>query len=500
MKYFLVVIFTFSFVIYSQESKSVHQRDKYKFGSIEYLSELQSYNKEDIIPLIKSKSTLSRTIFGFLPYWEYQTSKNYLHYDLLTHIVVFDFEADSLGNLSNPLRWPWTEVINAAHSNNVKIIMCVTCFDRDRIRSIISNLKIKTIFFENVLKIVRDFNLDGVNIDFESLYSADEGTPINNFMKDLSEFMHSNINNTEISIDVPPINWSSHWNLSDLSNSCDYIFIMGYDYNGDWSETTGPSSPLTGDVYNLSYSLTNTKIGFGEIVDSHPEKLILGIPYFGNEWIARSGNAGDSVISFLGSNRYRDNVTNVIPFGRLWNSSYQVPWFRWQTNETWHQVWYDDEESIGLKYDLAVSKNLKGTGIWALGYDGSRQELWNVIKQKFTEIVSVNQEFQTNTFILYQNYPNPFNVSTKIKYSVPSLRTSLMKFVQLKIYDILGNEIAALVNENKPAGTYEVEFSTGSFENGLELPSGIYIYRLEIFSDILQNNSFVETRKMILLK
>jgi spore germination protein YaaH len=496
----VIIIITFSLAVFSQEQKSVHQRDKLVFGNKKKLSEIAENSEQEIIPLLKSNTSLSKTIFGFLPYWEYPTAKNNIQYNLLTHIAIFDFSADSPGSLSFPLRWPWTDVINKAHSNNVKVIMCVTCFDKDKIRSIISNVINKVNFFENVLKIIKDFQLDGVNIDFEGLYSTDEGTPINNFMNDLSEYVHSHLPDTEISIDVPAVNWSSHWNLFGLANSCDYIFIMGYDYYGDWSETTGPSSPLIGDTYNLSYSLTNTKIGFGEIVNSAPEKLILGIPYYGNEWTAKSGIAGDSVISFLGSNRYRDNITNAISFGRLWHSNYQVPWFRWQSNGAWHQVWYDDEESIGLKYDLAVSKDLKGIGMWALGYDGSRQELWNVIRQKFSETVSVENQIHPQSFILYQNYPNPFNSTTKIKYTIPFMETSLMKFVQIKVYNILGNEITSIVNEEVPPGTYEVEFSTESMGNSPSLPSGVYFYRIMIQTDKLIAGSFVETRRMILLK
>ena len=87
-----------------------------------------------------------------------------------------------------------------------------------------------------------------------------------------------------------------------------------------------------------------------------------------------------------------------------------------------------------------------------------------------------------NQFELSQNFPNPFNPVTTIKYQVPEL-----SFVTLKIYDVLGSEIITLVNEEKPIGSYEIEFdATG-------LSSGIYFYKL-------QAGSFVETKKMILLK
>ncbi|MFZ0453574.1 MAG: T9SS type A sorting domain-containing protein [Ignavibacteriaceae bacterium] len=93
-------------------------------------------------------------------------------------------------------------------------------------------------------------------------------------------------------------------------------------------------------------------------------------------------------------------------------------------------------------------------------------------------------------FALYQNYPNPFNPSTKIQYSVPGTAAGVM--VTLKIYNVLGNEVATLVNEEKPAGNYEIEFSANNI-NGAELSSGVYFYRLTA-------GSFMKTRKMILLK
>jgi len=92
-----------------------------------------------------------------------------------------------------------------------------------------------------------------------------------------------------------------------------------------------------------------------------------------------------------------------------------------------------------------------------------------------------------NTFFLYQNYPNPFNPSTKIKYSIPTVGAQHAVSVQIKVFDILGNEIETLVNEEKPAGTYELTWYAE------QLPSGVYFYQLRA-------GSFVETKKMVLMK
>ena len=96
-----------------------------------------------------------------------------------------------------------------------------------------------------------------------------------------------------------------------------------------------------------------------------------------------------------------------------------------------------------------------------------------------------------SVYLLSQNYPNPFNPITKIKYEIPG-QSALggrndNPFVTLKVYDILGREVATLVNEEKPAGTYEVEF------DGTSLPSGVYFYQLKA-------GNYSETKKMVLLK
>jgi len=93
-----------------------------------------------------------------------------------------------------------------------------------------------------------------------------------------------------------------------------------------------------------------------------------------------------------------------------------------------------------------------------------------------------NSDIKPTNFSLSQNYPNPFNPVTSIKYSVSS-----MENVTLKVYDILGNEVVTLVNENKSAGNYDVEFDAS------KLSSGVYFYRLKA-------GSFIQTKKMVLLK
>jgi hypothetical protein len=113
-----------------------------------------------------------------------------------------------------------------------------------------------------------------------------------------------------------------------------------------------------------------------------------------------------------------------------------------------------------------------------------------VMKQEVLDIITTNVEEESSLvkeFSLEQNYPNPFNPSTKIRYSIPINVKGQTSNVILKVYDVLGNEVAILVDEYKPAGSYEVEFSADG------LTSGIYFYKLT-------SGNFSQTKKMLLMK
>jgi len=131
---------------------------------------------------------------------------------------------------------------------------------------------------------------------------------------------------------------------------------------------------------------------------------------------------------------------------------------------------------------LAFYKN----EIWIAGYDG-------VILSTDPVITSIKRDRENylNNFALSQNYPNPFNPTTTIMYAIPASVNGHSSLVQLKIYNILGEEVTTLVNEKQAPGRYTVKF------NANNLASGVYIYRLKINNVF---NTITQTKKMALLK
>ncbi len=187
----LIIYILLYAVVSAQEPISIHQLEYQAHRHLAKQPSFYDLSGADIIPLDEARTTtLSADVFGYLPDWEYSGARQYLQYDLLSHLAAFDFTVSAEGAISYPGYWPWTDVINEAHKNGVKVIMTAVNFDKDQIRNLLTNTAAKTNFFTNTRDILNTYNLDGVNIDFEGLYTDDRGSLLNGFMQDLTTYIH----------------------------------------------------------------------------------------------------------------------------------------------------------------------------------------------------------------------------------------------------------------------------------------------------------------------
>lgn len=219
----------------------------------------------------------------------------------------------------------------------------------------------------------------------------------------------------------------------------------------------------------------------------------------GNDWqnYSRSSFYYDSLTTYLEliigqlwtGNQFQDYLKLSIRNDELGNQTQQL-------EEIWNgNAWVNDAKRdytyIWNYFESGYSELWNGTNwipgdspIFVNNPDGFKIAI--IIHSINIYYIIVNVE-STNSnipseFSLFQNYPNPFNPTTSLQYAIGS-----RQFVTLRVYDLLGREVATLVNEEKPAGEYEVVF------NGANLPSGIYFYQLKA-------DEFTQTKKMILLK
>jgi hypothetical protein len=205
------------------------------------------------------------------------------------------------------------------------------------------------------------------------------------------------------------------------------------------------AGPITIDALDISYLPSTDVYQVKPHIKNEGQTLTLE-----NLFISMSSD--DSTIISISGNLF---VSSIVPGEIIIHPGY-------------YSVKVDSNFSGEFRFDFEIRN-----GGWLFWRDSYPDSLVTFAENEITLPVS---------YSLYQNYPNPFNPSTTIKYQIPKL-----SFVTIKVYDVLGNEITTLTNEEKLAGSYSVKF------NSIGLASGIYFYRI-------QADAFVENKKMILMK
>lgn len=358
------------------EPQGIHQIEhdyfKQKFTSVE-----KAPVYEKAIPLQERSSIPTREVFGYHPYWMNSAYPNY-NYSQLSTIAYFGVDLSSSGYITDYHSWPVTTLINLAHTNGVKVVLVAINFDTESLETLLSSSTNRTRAINNLLQAAKNANADGVNIDFESFPSSQKYN-LNTFMSALADSFHKHIPNSSVSIALPAVNWSNKFDYLTLANVCDALFIMGYNYYWTGSSNAGPVAPLTGwGTYNITWTVND----YLTRTQGQNDKIILGLPYYGVKWPTYTDYRGSATLGSGSSVRYSTAEGEAANYGKRWDAESQTPWYAYETS-SWYQAWYDDSLSLSKKYQLAINNDLQGVGMWALGYDGSRPELWGALKDLF---------------------------------------------------------------------------------------------------------------------
>ena len=477
---FIAVIILQTF-IYSQGYSGIHQMQS-EYYKKHYDESSRQQESGSIQPNQPRERTPSHEVFGYHPYWMGTSWQNY-NFDLISTLAFFSAEANATGGLDNLHEWPSTGLINEAHAHGTNVVLCVTLFSNSNLVTLLSNLQYRQNLIDNLLYQVQLGNADGVNVDFES-FPASQKENMVIFITDLTETFHSEIPGSQVTLAMPAVDWSDGWNYNALASISDGLFIMGYAYHWSGSSTSGPNSPLTGSGYTLTWTVND----YLNKTNNQADKLILGVPYYGFEWPTETNQAGSQTTGSGSAKFYAEMEGRALSYGKLWHESSQTPWYRYE-NPNWIQGWYDDSLSLSLKYDFAMDQNLKGVGMWALGYDGSNSELWNLLYAKFTQLQSETDGHSIVPASLQINriYPNPFNASVTVEFSLPTNRQD----ASIILTDLLGRVIqktSIVQNNQQTTWTW-----TGIDKNGIVSPTGLYFV-------IINNGEQTQSRKITLLK
>ncbi len=158
---------------------------------------------------------------------------------------------------------------------------------------------------------------------------------------------------------------------------------MGYDFYGKYSPVAGPVSLLFSGK-DWSENNINSTINYYLEIGVPPSSLILGLPYYGNEWETETGEIPSKSKKFVQARTYsfmRDSYSDT--YVKKYDSTSHSYYYIYSKNDKWYQCWTDDVKSLSMKYDYVLGKNIGGVGIWALGYDNGYTDLWELLKRKF---------------------------------------------------------------------------------------------------------------------
>jgi spore germination protein YaaH/flagellar hook assembly protein FlgD len=351
---------------------------------------------------------LKREVFGFLPYWELTDSSTRLDWEKLSTIAYFGVGAAGDGTLqkanddgSTTVGWSgWTSsrttaVINAAHANGARVVLTVQSFGWSssgvtRQKALLGSSAHRLTLARQIAAAVRDRGADGVNLDFEPIVStyADEFTAL---VRSVRAELNRISRGYQLTFDAT--GWIGNYpiEVATASGAADAVVIMGYDYKNGSSNPVGSVAPLGGAGYDIGDTI---KAYVSRVPAS---KVILGVPYYGRAWSTATSAFASKNISSVKNGAsttvvYGTARQYAADHGRKWDPVQGVAWTVYRREnctatdgcvKPWREIYYDDAKALGLKYDAINRYNLRGAGIWALGYDGTRTELYAVLKAKF---------------------------------------------------------------------------------------------------------------------
>jgi chitinase len=358
-----------------------------------------------------TRVALNREVFGFLPYWVLPEDTLRLDYEALTTIAYWGVGANPSGRLGRrtadgrlTVEWAgWksssiTSVIDAAHESGTKVVLTVIRFSWTSAQaaattSLLSSSTARTRLADQIASAVRNRGADGVNLDFEPIPTGQRDNYVR-LVRKVREALDARAPGYQLTVDGTGRAWLDGYDVAALTaeGAADAVFVMGYDYRVGGSQRAGSISPLV----KAGDDLTETLDAY--LAATSPSKIILGLPYYGRAWSTTSDalNASTrpqgSTYGYSTTVRYRTAVRKARLSGRRYDSVEQSAWtayrYRYCSScpRTWRELYYDDTESLGVKYDLVNNRDLRGAGIWALGYDGRRTELYALLKFKFGEL------------------------------------------------------------------------------------------------------------------
>ncbi len=386
---FIVLLAIFTYFVLSQNKKTTNSK----------------YTNKTLIntPVItrsisQQTNAIKRETIGFLPSWSVAKKVKVYPKDL-TQIIYSGLNVNKDGSIIKydennlpVLEWSYfnsgyfDKIRKEASVSGTKVLLSIKSFDNTTIDDIISNQTAISKLTGGLSALIKQYKLDGINIDFE--YFTDTKFPTSKylpkFLEELSLRLKKDNPKIVVSIDVNAtvVVQDKAYNMTAISKAVDQVILMAYDYRQQNSIVSGPPAPIYGEVNEHSIWESVESLS-GRVPNN---KLILAIPFYGYEWQTFTDKHKSFTIEGSGALATYERVKKLLEergdIIKSWDDISKSPWLSYMQYGTIKQIYYEDDRSIAEKIKFAKEKNMEGIAIWALGYEGNYVEPWKVIERE----------------------------------------------------------------------------------------------------------------------
>ena len=286
----------------------------------------------------------------------------------------FSLERGSNGEIYDNAKDDGAEYIEWAHNNNYQVwAMFSNNSLKDTTSQILNDYEKRETMIKNLMDLVEEYNLDGVNVDFENMNESDKDV-YSRFLIELAPRLKK-IGKT-LSVDVTAPDGSETWSLcfdrNTIANVADYIVFMAYDQYGT-------SSNKAGTTAGYNWVEANVKKFLGQ-EDVDPEKIILGIPLYMRLWEEEEdGTAKPEVVNMK-------DMFDVLPENQVatWDEELKQYYVEYEEDGKTYKMWVENEKSVGEKINLANQYNLAGIAFWEKDRE-TNDEFWTFVKEQLNK-------------------------------------------------------------------------------------------------------------------
>jgi spore germination protein YaaH len=321
-------------------------------------------------PLVAlSSPTSTREVFGYAPYWSLPSWRSFPYQDFST-VAYFSVNVNPNGSIqqSGP-GWngynseAFVNMINAAHQAGDRVVLTANDFTEASLYTLTHNPNAGVVLGTELLELVQTKGLDGVNLDLEGTGSADQAG-LDRLVSQVDFILHTADPHYQLTMATYASSAgdpNGFYDIPVLAQWVNAFFVMAYDVSQGPTGTGGDQDSAYVDQYV-------SQVG--------ASKVILGLPLFGYDEPTSGPALGDKATGPAVPVTYAQASASGPTY---WNAATDTAWTSYQSSGQWHQVFFDNANTLAGKVQMATKSGLLGVGVWALGMEGGDNSVLNLL-------------------------------------------------------------------------------------------------------------------------